>query len=366
MQVNSMGNAVNASQVHLRAGDWVEVRSKEEILRTLDKKGQLEGLPFMPEMFRFCGRRFRVYKSAHKTCDTVYEYKGRSMTNAVHLEDLRCNGVLHGGCEASCLIFWKTAWLRKVGGDSDNPSVADQQLTAGEQRSRGCTEADVLAGTRRSTSDESEPCYVCQATELPAATKPLRWWAWRQYAEDYSSGNVAVGRIIKSFAYMAYRHGLVNLGIGIGPALMWLYDRVQSVRRGTPYPHRNGRLPIGARTPANSLELMPGECVRVKSFEEIRVTCDVEDTNRGMKFDAEMVPYCGGTYRVLKRVSRIVNEKTGKMQIIKNPCIILEGVVCQARFSSCRLFCPRNVYPYWRECWLERVNPDAAPRRSPS
>ena len=33
-----------------RAGDWVEVRSKEEILATLDKKGQLDSMPFMPEM----------------------------------------------------------------------------------------------------------------------------------------------------------------------------------------------------------------------------------------------------------------------------------------------------------------------------
>ena len=27
----------------LRAGDWVQVRSREEILATLDKQGQLEG-----------------------------------------------------------------------------------------------------------------------------------------------------------------------------------------------------------------------------------------------------------------------------------------------------------------------------------
>ena len=35
----------------LIAGEWVEVRSKEEILRTLDGNGQLDGMPFMPEMF---------------------------------------------------------------------------------------------------------------------------------------------------------------------------------------------------------------------------------------------------------------------------------------------------------------------------
>src|ERR1700675_2894438 len=44
----------------LRRGDVVEVRSEEEILRTLDPSGKLGALPFMPEMLRFCGKRFRV------------------------------------------------------------------------------------------------------------------------------------------------------------------------------------------------------------------------------------------------------------------------------------------------------------------
>src|SRR5262252_11093353 len=112
MQEASEATSGNSSQVLLRAGDWVEVRSKEEILATLDRNGQLEGMPFMPEMFSACGKRFQVYKRAHKTCDTVHEYKGRKMKDAVHLDGVRCNGEAHGGCEASCLIFWKTAWLR--------------------------------------------------------------------------------------------------------------------------------------------------------------------------------------------------------------------------------------------------------------
>src|SRR5882672_9594708 len=103
----------------LKVGDWVEVRSKEEILKTLDSNGQLDGLPFMPEMFAFCGRRFRVYKRAHKTCDTVNESRGRRMKDAVHLEGARCNGAEHGNCEAACLVFWKTAWLRKVSEESE-------------------------------------------------------------------------------------------------------------------------------------------------------------------------------------------------------------------------------------------------------
>ena len=59
----------------LRAGDWVEVRSKEEILRTLDATGRLDGLPFMPQMFQYCGQRFKVFKRAHKTCDTILQLR---------------------------------------------------------------------------------------------------------------------------------------------------------------------------------------------------------------------------------------------------------------------------------------------------
>ena len=55
----------------LRVGDVVEVRSAAEILATLDERGELDGLPFMPEMLRFCGRRLTVHKVAHKLCDTI-------------------------------------------------------------------------------------------------------------------------------------------------------------------------------------------------------------------------------------------------------------------------------------------------------
>src|SRR6266704_2819414 len=97
---------------NLTIGQWVEVRSKEEILRTLDKNGQLDGMPFMPEMFQFCGRRFQVHKIAHKTCDP--DYKSRRIPHAVHLET-RCDGQAHGGCQAGCLLFWKEDWLRPSG-----------------------------------------------------------------------------------------------------------------------------------------------------------------------------------------------------------------------------------------------------------
>jgi hypothetical protein len=67
------------------------------------------------------------------------------------------------------------------------------------------------------------------------------------------------------------------------------------------------------------------------------------------------VPYCGGTYHVRSRVNQIIDERTGKMMRFGSASVILEDVYCMARYSYDRMFCPRAIYPYWREIWLERV-----------
>ena len=347
------------TEAELCVGDLVEVRSKDEILRTLDKDGRLDGMPFMPEMFAFAGKRFHVYKRAHKTCDTVNDYKGRKLSDSVHIKETRCDGCAHGGCEAGCLIFWKTAWLRRVSeADGQSPRADDRASRTEDRTGQACTEADVLAATMRPDAPGADgPTYVCQATLLPAFTEPLPAWELSQYVEDYKSGNTKLGRMVSSFLFMGYHHWLVNLGIGVGPVLRRLYDLFQRVWGGTPYPRQIGKLPAGSRTPTVALNLQPGEWVRVKSRDEILATCDAGLANRGMKFDAEMVPYCGGVYRVHRRVNKIVNEKTGVMQQMKTPSILLDSVVCQARYADCRLFCPRAVYTYWREIWLERAEP---------
>ena len=81
-------------------------------------------------------------------------------------------------------------------------------------------------------------------------------------------------------------------------------------------------------------------------------TLDADNANRGMKFDGEMVMYCGREARVLRRVEQIIDEKTGRMLRFKNPCIVLEDVTCTGAYHR---QCPRGIYPYWREIWLERV-----------
>lgn len=344
---------MSAIGTKLRAGDWIVVRSKEEILSTLDQHSRLAEMPFMPEMFQYCGQTFRVHRRAHKTCDPVNGLEGRRLANTVHLEDLRCDGAYHAGCQAGCLIFWKDAWLAPI----EPPAGAAGSNGTFTSTTGGCTERDVLAGTLAvgQRPDEPSQTFVCQATQVRAATVPLRGWDLRQYVEDYSSGNASLARIASAFAFWLY-HATTGLGLGFGSVMRWAYDVFQRLVGGTPYPWRLGKVPDGERTPTAKLDMQEGEFVTIKTYDEILETLDREWKNRGLYFDGEMVPYTGSTYRVLKRVTRIIDEKTGKMLNFKNAALILEDVVCQARYAKCRKLCPRGYYLYWREIWVERRN----------
>jgi len=338
----------------LRAGQWVEVRSKEEILSTLDSQGRLDGMPFMPEMFAFCGQRFQVYKRAHKTCDTVFPVRGRRVSEAVHL-DTRCDGSAHGGCQATCLLFWKDAWLKPADGGSHSTRLGlENQVrqAANPAPTARCTESDVWKHTYSADSESAQPIYSCQATQLPYATESLEWWDLRQYVEDYTSGNVSLWRVLCGAVYFSFLW-LSRAGIGLGRPIRWAFDHLHPLWNGAPFPRRWGNIPEGEPTPTSTVDLQPGELVRIKPYKEILKTLNARNRNRGLYFDAEEVPYCGGTYRVLKRVTRIIQERTGKMLEMKTPCFILDSVICQSRYSECRLFCPRSIYSYWREIWLE-------------
>ena len=144
----------------LRRGDVVELRPPAEILATLDKDGTLDGLPFMPEMLQYMGRRFTVSARVEKICDTIAATGSRRMRDTVYLEDLRCNGSGHGGCQAGCRIYWKEAWLRRVDGDGAED--------AGERTKRiPSSRGSPQAGTRtvRELEGEEQEVWRCQATE---------------------------------------------------------------------------------------------------------------------------------------------------------------------------------------------------------
>jgi len=335
----------------------VEVRTLSDVLASLDEAGCYEGLPFMPEMAQFCGKRYRIGAVAHKTCDTVHNTGGRRLQNAVHLEGLRCDGSAHGGCGAACYLIWKEAWLRPI--DPRTGQTAPSPSAVPPNKTRAVTDST-------QSYIDGEIRYHCQATRLYDATEALPWWDIRQYVFDVATRNHSVWHVARVVFLGAIRGALRRVPRGYR-VMKWISDRLHLWLTGRPTPQVVGKIDRGSPTPQGRLDLHPGELVRIKALAEIEKTLDASARNRGLRFDAEeMAPYCGRTVRVLDRVMKIIHETTGKMIDMKEPCIVLEGVFCRAENASCRLNCPRAIRSYWREVWLERATHDAQVRVDPA
>ena len=127
--------------------------------------------------------------------------------------------------------------------------------------------------------------------------------------------------------------------------------------------HRLGMLkPLPLRGPGRQapprepLDLQPGELVQVRSPEEIAATLDETGHNRGCRSTARCCPYCGQTLRRQgpRQPASSTTRPAACCKILED-AIILEGAVCSGECSTGRWFCPREIYPYWREAWVQRV-----------
>jgi hypothetical protein len=170
-----------------RAGERVEVRTASEILETLDTTGALGGVPFMPEMLPFVGKGFTVASRALKVCCAVGNAR---LDSVVFLDELRCDGAAHAGCQADCRLFWREEWLRPAGGGTDRHSSRDEDIA---------TLADLVrSNVRPDGSDGADPqVFRCQATEIPRAGKAVDWRQPAQYVREVSSGNVGFVQMLR-------------------------------------------------------------------------------------------------------------------------------------------------------------------------
>src|SRR4051812_10586375 len=238
-----------------RSGDVVEVREKEEILATLDQKGCLDGLPFMPEMLAFCGKQLIVEAVAHKTCDTARHMgTARRLNDTLHLRGSRCDGSAHGGCEAECLLFWKSAWLKPA-------SQKRQTVPVTPAVPRDVTPALVILQRATRVSGSTDPVlYSCQATQLYDASEPLPWWDLRQYFWDITTGNRSLGHTLRVTFLASLRAIGRKVPFGYRP-FKSLTDAIHRLLTGRGAPRFNGQVPDGQQTPTTNLGLRPGELV---------------------------------------------------------------------------------------------------------
>ena len=300
-------------------GDAVRIRSLEEISATLDANGCLDGLPFMPEMAKYCGTTGTVFRYV----DKVYDYGGRKdlrrMKDAVLVAGLRCDGSAHDGCQARCYLLWKTAWL----------TAADAPAAVSAKTSIDLGPTFVKQG--------EEKKYVCQFTELVRASSRMSPRDPRRDLRPLIGGNVTIA----AFAVAM---------------LTRLFNVAQRLRGGIGFPANK---PSSTTTsPRTDLNLQPGEVVRVREPERIFETLDRVGKNRGLWFDRDMLKHTKQQFKVLARVDRIIDDASGRMRPMKTPCIVLDGVDASGEVLG---FCPQHDLVFWREAWLERSEPAKEP-----
>jgi hypothetical protein len=299
----------------LYPGDLVEVKSAEQILQTLDPQGTIDCLPFMPEMAEFCGQRFRVFRRVVKTCSsgtssTMRAFRG---DNVVLLENVRCSGTAHDGCEKACMIFWREAWLQRVS-DASVPAVPQSE---GHEKLR--------AQLKTSTGPNT---YFCQASELSRAAPQIS----RRERFSKCFGEIAAKNC--TALEMARRISI------------WMFWRIRRLFLG-----HFGR-GTNKVTPTESLGLRAGELVRVRSMPSISQTLNPDSFNRGLWFSPEMRLLCGTEQRVARRIEKLIVDGTGEMRKLRHT-VYLEGSMCgcaHVAFGGCS----RCEFNYWREIWLQR------------
>lgn len=302
-------------------GNEVIVRTPGEILATLDDDGTLDGVPFMPEMLPYCGKRARVYRRIEKTCVEGYPQQRRFPANdVVTLERQRCSGEQHDGCKRGCMTFWKRAWLRPALQGESEIAVNDSELARLRDR---------LKVKRDPTH------YFCQSTELGRATENFPGSYKRALLKvalrDVWFGNrtpLEMAALLIRFLKM--RRAREKLG--------------ETEAQMVPGPNR--------RTPTRSLNLRPGDYVRVRPQPEIVATLDHRSRNRGLRFTSAMVASCGYEGEVRDRLDRMILETTGEMRDVENT-VTVRGLECYCYYSFCA--CPRAELLYLREIWLERT-----------
>lgn len=302
----------------IRPGDVVQVRSLDEIRNTLDAAGTLDGLPFMSEMERFCGRTFCVHRRVDHINDMRNKTGLRRIRNVVTLANVRCSGEQHGGCEAECQILWKEAWLE------GEPAGQPEAIAAAAPASLA-----EPAGEPAMQFEAADRTYFCQMTALWEASTPLAFLDPRPDLRVMLSGNV----------------GFATFALTI---LSRVFNAAQALRGGSGFPPIPAS-PTAGRSPSSDLQLRSGDAVTVRSLDEIAATL-VDGRNRGLWFDRDMVRFCGHAAIVRRPVRRVIHERTGKMVVMKTPCLVLENIAATGEFLR---LCPQHEYIFWRAIWLK-------------
>lgn len=108
---------VDGEKLGVQPGDWVRVRSAEEIGATLNATARHRGLMFTHEMAQYCGQTFRVRSRVERLIDESTGKMLEMKLECIALDDLVCKGHYTSGawfCAREHLPLWREDWLERA------------------------------------------------------------------------------------------------------------------------------------------------------------------------------------------------------------------------------------------------------------
>lgn len=100
--------------LQLNLGEVVRVKSKLEIVATLDTHGKNRGLWFDPVMLRYCGQTLKVSKRVNRIVDESSGRLVQMKTPSIVLDDLHCQPSDRRFCSRLLHLFWREIWLERI------------------------------------------------------------------------------------------------------------------------------------------------------------------------------------------------------------------------------------------------------------
>ncbi len=96
-------------------GQMVRILEPEKIYKTLDHQNKLDGILFMDQMEKYCGKEYTVIKVVK-----TFEFEKlllRARLPIYMLDGLMCNGeskLLEHKCDLCCYFMWHEDWIEKL------------------------------------------------------------------------------------------------------------------------------------------------------------------------------------------------------------------------------------------------------------
>lgn len=156
-------------------GDWVRVRSAEEVRATLDEHDRHRGLWFTGTQWSYCGQVLRVEHVVRRMLDDHYRW--RRVSGTVTLAGGVCAGHdgVADGCGMECALLFRDEWLEPAAPLPPTPGAARWAVVRPAEAIRATLDA---AGTLHGVPFHAGMAALA-GRRLPvreATPRPLPWW----------------------------------------------------------------------------------------------------------------------------------------------------------------------------------------------